>query len=58
MKVSDTNRYAYNARGAIAKAEKGVILAYEATREKVTRGSTSPMMEQARGNTGACDGCR
>ncbi len=52
MKVSDTNRYAYNAQ-AIADGKEGVILACEATREESDVGQLTPMMEQARENLGA-----
>jgi transposase len=51
MKVSDTNRYAYNAQ-AIADEKEGVILACEATREESDVGQLTPMIEQARENLG------
>jgi len=51
MKVSDTNRYAYNAQ-AVADAKAGVIVACDATRQENDNGQLVPMIQQARDNLG------
>jgi hypothetical protein len=51
MKIGDTNRYAYNAQ-AIADAQAGVIVAWEATRQENDNGQLLPLIQQARENVG------
>jgi transposase len=51
MKVSGTNRFAYNAQ-AVVDSKEGVIVACEASRQETDAGQLVPMIEQARENLG------
>lgn len=51
MKLSNDNRYAYNAQ-AVVDAQEGVIVACEVTRQENDRGQLVPMIQQAGQNVG------
>jgi hypothetical protein len=51
MKVSDRNRFAYNAQ-AMADAKEGILVACDVTRQETDAGQLVPMIQQARENIG------